>query len=738
MATKKNEKVTKNKGTTAKVHNVDVSEVLIDNYMPYTMSVIVSRALPEIDGFKPSHRKLLYTMYNMRLLDKGRTKSSNIVGQTMKINPHGDGPIYGTMVRMARGNEALLLPIVDSKGNFGKIYSRDMAYAAQRYTEAKLEKVAGEFFKDIEKRVVDFVPNYDNTTEEPTLLPVTFPTILANPNTGIAVGMASSICGFNLNELCDATIEVLNSGGKEVDLIDILKAPDFPTGGKLLYNKETMQRIYDTGKGTFYIRAKYTYDKNNNCIDIHEIPYTTTVEAIIENITNLVKENTIKELTDIRDEVDKDGLKITLDLKRGVDVQLLMTKLFATTPLQSSFSCNFNILIDGVPKLMGVREILDNWIKFRTECYRRGIEYDIDKNKRKLHLMLGLEKVILDIDKAIKIIRETEKNKDVEKNLMEHFSIDEEQAKHVADLTLRNINKEYLLNRVKDIKPVEKEIAKLEGIHKSDIKIKNLIVKELEEVKNKYGKERKTDIIEEKKAELPEDILVEDYNLKIYLTSESYLKKVPLVSLRGASEHRLKEGEYIVQEIDSTNKSDLLLFSNKHKVYKMKMHELEDDKLSDWGDYLPNLLELEEGEEILYIVCTDDYTGSMIYFFEGGKTAKVDLQGYETKTNRKYLLNAYSKTSPLVRMFYLDIDEDIDVILQSDVNKILRVETSKIPEKKGTKSVGVNTMRLKKGEKVENVYRLDEIDFEDIEYYTTKNIPAVGRNLREEDKLGNK
>jgi len=719
----------------AKVHDMEVSDILETNYMPYTMSVIVSRALPEIDGLKPSHRKLLYTMYKMGLLKGSKTKSANIVGATMRLNPHGDQAIYETMVRLARGNESLLLPLVDSKGNFGKVYSRDMAFAAARYTEAKLEKVAQEFFKDIDKNTVDFIPNYDNTTTEPLLLPVTFPAILANPNMGIAVGMASNICSFNLEELCNATIEIIKSKGKEVDLIEILKAPDFPTGGELVYNKETIKRIYETGKGTFYLRAKTKYDAKNNCIEIYEIPYTTTIEAITESITELVKNNTIKELTDIRDETDKEGLKIVLDLKRGTDVEVLLAKLYKLTPMQSPFSCNFNIIINGSPCVLGVREIIEHWVDFRMDCVRRGLKFDIEKQKRKLHLLRGLDKVLLNLDKAVKIVKDTPKDKDVIKNLMEFFKIDEEQANYVADIKLRNFNKEYIINRTKDIGITEKEIARLEGIAGSDTKIRNIIIKELEEVAKTYGSPRKTTLISEKKIEIPEEIFVEDYKLKMYLSKEGYIKKVPLVSLRGNSEHKLKPSDYIVQEIETTNKADLLLFSNKQIVYKLKISEIEDTKLSSWGEFIPNLLELGDGEEIIHMVCTENYAGSVIYFFENGKTAKIDMKGYETKTNRKQLVNAYSKASPVVRMLTLGVDEDIDVVLQSNVNKILRVNTSKISLNTYKQSGGLNTMKLKKGEKVTGVYLLDEIQFEDLEYYTTANIPAVGKFLKKEDRL---
>lgn len=718
------------------INKVDISEVLETNYMPYTMSVIVSRALPEIDGLKPSHRKLLYTMYKMGLLKGNKTKSANIVGATMRLSPHGDMAIYGTMVRLTEGNESLLVPYIDSKGNFGKVYSRDMAFAAPRYTEAKLSKVSQEFFKDINKNVVDFVPNYDNTTEEPTLLPVTFPNILVNPNTGIAVGMASNICSFNLGEICNATIKRIRG---DKDYLKEIKAPDFPTGGEIIYNKELFQKIYETGKGTFYIRGKYKYDKKNNRVEIYEIPYTTTVEAIIDSIIDLVKKGDVKELTDIRDGTDKDGLKIILDLKRNTDVEQLMLKLFKLTPLESNFSCNFNILIEGTPKVMGIGEILDEWIKFRVECIERQLRYDIDKEEHKLHLLKGLEKVLLDLDKAVEIVKNTEKDKDVIENLMEYFEIDEVQANYVAEIKLRNFNKEFILNKTKDIGKTEKEIKRLGNILKSEKRIKNIIVKDLENVIKNYDKPRKTTIIDEKKVIVPdEEILIEDYNVRMYLTKEGYLKKVPLVSLRGNTKQKLKDTDYVMQEIDTTNKSDVLLFSNKHTVYKLRIYELEDTKTSSFGEYIPNLLELDGDEEILYMVCTEDYTGSMLFFFENGKGARIDLKSYETKTNRRQLLNAYSDSSKLVRMMYLE--EDTEVVLHSDIDKILVVDTSQIGIKTHRSSAGVILMRHKKDKKTKvqskviNVKDLEDVSFKDKDYYKS-NIPAVGKYLKKEDKI---
>jgi len=617
-----------------------ITETLEKNFMPYAMSVIVSRAIPEIDGFKPSHRKILYTMYKMKLLKGARTKSANIVGQTMKLNPHGDQAIYATMVRLSRGNEALLLPYVDSKGNFGKITSRDMAFAAPRYTEAKLDEVCEELFKDIDKNTVDFVDNYDGSMQEPTLLPTTFPNILANPNKGIAVGMASNFPSFNLKELCEATIAFIQNPG--VDITEIMPAPDFPTGGDLIHNKTDMHKIYDSGMGSFKIRGKIDYIKSENMLEITEIPYTTTVEQIIEKIVELIKAGRIKEINDIRDETDLKGLKIAIDLKRGTDHEKLISKLFKFTTLEDSFSCNMNLLINGRPRVLGIKAILMEWLLFRRNCITRSALFDIARLNEKLHLLYGLQKVLLDIDKAIRIIRETEQEKEVVPNLMLSFGIDEVQANYVADIRLRNLNKEYILNRVSEIEGLEEEIRKLDELSKNEKKIDKVIVKELQTIIKKYALPRKTRLISEHEVvQHVAEAHVEDYNLKVFFTAHNYLKKVTLVSLRSSGDHKIKEEDEILQEIDGTNKDEIIFFTNKCNAYKMRMHEIEDHKVSSLGVYLPNILELEPDEEVLYCVLTNDFKGFMIFGFENGKVARVPLEAYRTKTNRKKLVKAY-------------------------------------------------------------------------------------------------
>lgn len=713
-----------------KVNKLSIIDTIKDNYMPYSMSVIVSRALPEIDGLKPSHRKLLYTMYEMGLLKKGRTKSANIVGQTMKLNPHGDMAIYETMVRLTKGNEALLLPLINSKGNFGKNYSRDMAYAAPRYTEAKLESVCEEFFKGIDQDTVDFIPNYDNTMQEPTLLPTTFPNILVNPNLGIAVGMASSICSFNLKEVCETTIEYLKD--EEVDILKHLKAPDFSSGGQLIWDKGNMEKIYDTGRGSFYLRGKYRYDKDNQCIEIYEIPYTTTIEAIIEKVTVSVKGGKIKEITDIRDETDKDGLKITIDVKRNTNVEQLMNKLFKLTPLQDSFNCNFNILVKGNPRVLGIREVLREWTAFRMNCIKRQFKYDIEKKSQRLHLLRGLEKILLDIDKAVKIVKDTKKDKDVVPNLMKGFDVDQEQGEFIADIKLRNFNQEYIFNKTKDIKLLEKEIKDLNITLESEEKIKGIIIKELGEVAEKHGKERKTEILHEKHVEpITEEHLIEDYNVRMVLTKEGYLKKIPAVSLRGAAAHNLKENDAILQEIDTTNKSDLLLFSDKHTVYKVRVHELDDRKTSSLGDYLSNLLELGDGEKIIYMTATEDYQGYMLFCFKNGKVAKITLKSYETKTNRKQLANAYSNQEILTNLFF--IKEDKEFVAISNIDKVLIFNTEQINPKSTRYSQGVQVLKSKKGSYLKEIKPVEEIDFTNSDYYRG-NIPAIGTYLKKEDR----
>ncbi len=612
-----------------------ITETIEQNYMPYAMSVIVSRALPEIDGFKPSHRKILYTMYKMGLLTGARTKSANIVGQTMKLNPHGDQAIYETMVRLTRGNETLLHPYVDSKGNFGKAYSRDMAFAASRYTEAKLDPICAEFFRDIDKDTVDFVPNYDNQMMEPTLLPATFPSVLVNSNVGIAVSMASSICPFNLNELCETTIGLIRD--PEYDLHETLKGLDFPGGGYMIFDRAVLDQVYHTGRGSIKIRAKFQYDKSNNCIEITEIPPTTTVEAIMDKIVELIKQNKVREIADMRDETDLSGLKLTLDLKRGIDPDKLMTKLFRMTPLQDNFACNFNVLIAGQPRVMGVRELLTEWLAFRTECVRRRVYFDLKKKQEKLHLLKGLEKLILDIDKAIRIVRETEEESEVVMNLMIGFGIDETQAEYVAEIKLRHLNREYILKRTQEIEDLIRDIAEMEGILKSNKKVQAIIVSELKDVIKKYGKPRKTmlifaeDVAEEDEAaeEIP------DYPVNLFLTNDGYFKKITPQSLRMSGEHKLKETDFITQHVETTNDTELLFFTDRQQVYKSRACEFEDTKASLFGDYIPAKLGFDENEKVIGMIVTKDYSGNVLFFFDNGKVAKVPIKSYETKTKRK-------------------------------------------------------------------------------------------------------
>ncbi len=708
-----------------------ITDTLRTNYMPYAMSVIVSRAIPEIDGLKPSHRKLLYTMYKMGLLTGVRTKSSNVVGQTMKLNPHGDMAIYDTLVRLTRGNASLLYPFIDSKGSFGKKYSRDMASAAARYTEVKLAPISAELFADIDKNNVDFVDNFDATMKEPVLLPVTFPNILANPNLGIAVGMASNICSFNIRELCDTVIALMKD--KDCDITETLLAPDFPGGGQILYNKELFRSIYETGRGSFKIRSKWRYDKKNQCIEVYEIPYTTQAELIIEAITKLVKDGKAKEISDLRDETDLSGLKITIDIKRGTDPEKLMALLFAKTPLEDSFGCNFNILIKNHPKVLGVRSILLEWLSFRIDCVKRKILFDIDKKTATLHLLYGLRKILLDLDKAIKIVRDTENDADVVPNLMQGFGIDETQANFVAEIKLRNMNKEYILKKIADVDELEKEIAELSETVKSDSKIKKIIANELKEISKKYGEDRKSEIIEADDIPVLEPISeVEDYNLKMFLTRDNYLKKVTLVSLRSASEHKLKDGDEIIAEQETTNRSDLLLFSDKSVVYKLKISDLPDCKASAFGEYIPNIVELDEGEKIIKIVATDNYEGLMLFAFENGKVAKVPLKSYETKTNRKKLINAYSDSSPIVGIIYTP--DETDVLAETSNAKLLCFNTEAVSLKTTRDTQGVKALSLKKNATLKSICLASESKVADPKKYYTKNIPAAGFFLKSTDK----
>ncbi len=716
----------------APIEEEPITEAIEKNFMPYAMSVIVSRAIPEIDGLKPAHRKLLYTMFKMGLLGGKMTKSANVVGQTMKLNPHGDSAIYETMVRLTRGHESLLHPLVESKGNFGKQYSRDMAYAASRYTEVRLEPICQELFGDINKNTVEFVDNYDGEMKEPTLLPVAFPNILVNPNQGIAVGMASNICSFNLREVCEATMAVLKN--ENADVIEYMPAPDFSMGAEIIYSESEMRKIYETGRGSFKMRSKYTYDKSSNCIEITEIPYSTTAEVIIGKIMELVKANKLREISDARDETGKEGFKLAIDLKRSVDPEMLMSKLFKLTPLEDSFSCNFNVLINAKPMVLGVRNIIKEWIEFRMDCIKRGIKYDIEKKSERLHLLTGLKKILLDIDKAISIIRHTERDEDVVPNLMDGFDIDKIQAEYVAEIKLRNLNREYIINRTNDIEKLMEELEELNRILGDDKEVKKLIASQLKAISKKYGQERKTTLVSNDEiTEYRETDAVEDYALTIFFTRENYLKKISAVSLRSSTtEHKLKENDEIVQTIETTNKSELIFFSNKCAAYKMKTYDMPDAKVSTMGEYLPGILGLEEGEKILYTVVTSDYSGEMLFTFENGKMAKVALNNYETKTNRKKLVGAYGNKSPICDIRLLR--GDIDVILMSDNNRVLCLNTEKIPLKATKSTQGVQAMTLKKKDAVvTKVLEAVNCGLEDTEKYRTKNIPAAGGILKKED-----
>lgn len=715
------------------INEQPICDTLEKNYMPYAMSVIVSRAIPEIDGLKPAHRKLLYTMFKMGLLNGKLIKSANVVGQTMQLNPHGDGAIYETLVRLTRGNEALLHPLVESQGNFGKQYSRDMAYAASRYTEVRLEPICAELFSDINKNTVPFVDNYDGTQKEPSLLPAAFPNILVNPNQGIAVGMASNICSFNLKEVCEATIAYMKD--ENADLLEIMPAPDFSMGAQLIYSKDEMREIYKTGKGSFKLRAKYIYDKANNCIEITEIPYTTTSEAIIGKIMELIKANKLRELSDARDETGLSGFKITFDLKRGTDPDALMTKLYKLTPLEDSFSCNFNVLINNKPMVLGVGEILGEWIKFRMNCIKNALMYDIEKKSARLHLLTGLKKILLDIDKAISIIRHTERDEDVVPNLMDGFSIDKLQAEYVAEIKLRNLNKEYILNRTADIEKLIEEIADLQATLESDKKIKKVIAKQLTEIAKKYGIERKTELVSGENVEVySEEDVIEDYPLTLFFTREGYVKKISAISLRSSTtEHKLKEDDEISQVVETTNKTEILFFTNKSTVYKTKAYELPDGKVSTMGEYVPTRLGMESDEKAIYMVVTTDYKGMMVFSFENGKMAKVELSNYYTKTNRKKLIGAYSDKSPVCDIRH--IEEDTDLILFGDNGKVLCVNTENIPLKATKNTQGIQVLTLKKkGAKMIGVYSAEQTHIADIKKYRTKNIPAAGSALKDVDK----
>lgn len=700
-----------------------ITLTLEKNYMPYAMSVIVSRAFPEIDGFKPSHRKLLYTMYKMGLLTGNLTKSANIVGQTMKLNPHGDGAIYETMVRLARGNEALLHPYVMSKGNFGKAYSRDMAYAASRYTEAKLEPICSELFRDIDKNTVDFVPNYDNTMMEPTLLPATFPSILVNANVGIGVSMASSVCSFNLAEVCETTIALMRNPNHNA--LETLKGPDFPGGGLLLYDESELDNIYRTGKGSVKLRAKYQFDKEAKCLEIVEIPATTTIEAIKEKIIALVKAGKIREISDIRDESDLNGLKIGIDIKKGVDPDKLMQKLYKLTPLQDSYSCNFNILVRGYPKVMGVYDILHEWTEFRMDCVKRRISFDLEKKKDKLHLLKALGKILLDIDKAIKIIRETEEEAEVVPNLMIGFSIDEIQAEYIAEIKLRHLNREYIMKRLDETDALEKEIAELTDTLGNDKKIKNIIIAELKDVIKKFGQPRRTQFFYKNDIEeVEEEEDVPEYQCTLFLSASGYFKKITPQSLRMASDQKLKEGDFISQEIETTSKGDLLFFSDSSQVYKAKTSTFDNTKASELGDYIPAKLSFDNGENVKFMVNTLDYEGYMIFVFENGKVAKVPLKAYETKTNRKKLSNAYSAKSRIVQMFY--IKDNAEIMLRTTNGRAMIFDTALLMPKATRDTIGVQVMTLKAKSTVEKAFLVDENTAAELNKYRSKTIPVAG------------
>ncbi|WMJ22177.1 DNA gyrase subunit A [Paludicola sp. MB14-C6] len=708
-----------------------ITRTLETNFMPYAMSVIVSRALPEIDGFKPSHRKLLYTMYKMGLLTGAKTKSANIVGQTMRLNPHGDQAIYETMVRLSKGYEALLHPYVESKGNFGKAYSRDMAYAASRYTEAKLAPICVEFFRDMDKDTVDFVPNYDSSTTEPTLFPTTFPSVLINFNVGIAVSMASNICPFNLKEVCETTIALLKN--PDHDILETIQGPDFAGGGMIVYDQAELKKVIDTGRGSIKIRAKYNYDKQENCIEITEIPPTTTVEAIMDKIVDLVKLNKIKEIADLRDETDLSGLKLTLDLKRGVGAEKLMQKLFRSTPLQDNFACNFNILISGNPRVMGIKEILDEWIAFRVDCIKRRVYFDLKKKKEKLHLLKGLDRILVDIDKAIRIVRQTEEEKEVVPNLMIGFGIDEVQAEYVAEIKLRHLNREYILKRTQEIEQLIKDIAEMEDILANPRKIKTIIVNELKEVIAKHAQPRKTlfiyaDDLEDEEVE--EEI--QDYPVNIFLTKEGYFKKITPQSLRMSGEHKLKETDEMVMHIESTNSVELLFFTDKQQVYKTRASEFEDTKTSVLGDYIPAKLSFDSDEKIVAMIVTKDYSGHMLFFFDNGKVAKVPISAYETKTKRKKLSNAYCDKYRLVTA--VSIEEDKEFILTSTAKRKLLFHSAMINEKTTKNTQGVAVMTVKKNHFVEYVEEYQEDKLANPHRYRTKTLPATGAITRPEDE----
>ena len=717
-------------GLRAEVLEQPITDTLTVNYMPYAMSVIVSRAIPEIDGFKPSHRKLLYTMYKMGLLNGGRTKSANIVGQTMRLNPHGDAAIYETMVRLSRGNESLLVPFVDSKGNFGKVYSRDMAYAASRYTEAKLEPICNEIFREIDSETVDFVDNYDNTMPEPTLLPTAFPNVLVSANMGIAVGMASNICSFNLREVCKATAAWIKN--PDCDLMEYLPAPDFSTGGEILYNAAEMEEIYRTGRGSVKLRARWRYSKEGNLIEIYEIPYTTTSEAVIDKVSELIKAGKIREISDMRDETDLSGLKLTIDLKRGVDPEKLMQKLMRSTPLMDSFGCNFNILIAGMPRVLGVREIIEEWTAWRTECVRRRLYFQKQKKADKLHLLKGLKRILLDIDKAIRIIRETESDAEVVPNLMIGFGIDKLQAEFVAEIKLRNINKEYILKRTQEVDALAQEIAALEDTLKSERKLRALIVQELDAIAEKYGADRKTGIVYDAQNALPdEEETVPDYPVTVFVSNKGYFKKITPQSLRMSGEQKFKEGDGLRFSLETSNAAELLVFTDRYQVYKARCSDFEDSKASVLGDFLPAKLGFDEGENVAQVCFPADYSGNMLFVYENGKVAKVELSAYQTKSNRRKLTGAYCDKSPLVAAFLLR--EDTQLVLYSTEGRALIFSTAQIAAKTTRSTQGVAVLTLKRKATLHKAALLEKTGIVNAARYRTRTLPAAGALLKEED-----
>ena len=717
-------------GLRADVVEQRITDTLETNYMPYAMSVIVSRAIPEIDGFKPSHRKLLYTMYKMGLLNGARTKSANIVGQTMRLNPHGDAAIYDTMVRLSKGYGALLHPFVDSKGNFGKVYSRDMAWAASRYTEAKLSAICAELFRDIDSDTVDFIDNYDNTMKEPALLPTTFPNILVSANQGIAVGMASQLCGFNLGEVCDTTIAYLKN--PDCDLTETLLAPDFPTGGEVICDVDALREIYSTGRGGVKVRARWRYDKKENLIEVYEIPYTTTTEAIMDKVAELIKAGKVKEITDMRDETDLNGLKLTIDLKRGTDPDKLMQKLMKSTTLQDTMSCNFNVLIAGMPRVMGVRELLDEWCAWRTECVRRRVYFVMSKKKDKLHLLKGLKRILLDIDKAIKIIRETEAEADVVPNLMIGFGIDQVQAEYVAEIKLRNINKEYILKRVEETSALQDEIEDLEDILARPARVKKIIVAELEDVRRKYAEPRRTGIVYGHEVEeYTEEITVDDYAVSVFLSREGYFKKITPASLRMNAEQKYKEGDALAQSFETSNAAEVMFFTDRCQVYKSRLSDFDDTKASALGDYLPAKLGMDEGESVVYMVLPGDYRGWMLFFFENGKAAKVELSAYRTTSNRRKLTGAYSDKSPLRTA--LCLREDCELAVYSTEPRVLVFSTALLGSKTTRATQGVAVLTLKKKFTLDYACPAEATGIANLARYRARSLPAVGALLKAED-----